>query len=128
MEHKPASQVANDVVPTIKCVIHSCNIGCKPSAREKKAQSCEAKQLLNQWDHIVELKGVLYHSNADNHGNSHQQLLLPACLYDKFLNGVHDQCGHPVLERTEQLVHERCCGLDHTTMGKSTWRNVNIVL
>ena len=96
------------VDPTIKCLMHLCNIGHKPSAREMKAQTCVAKQLLNQRDRIEEIKGVLHRSNADNHGNKHQQLLLPASLHDELLKGVHDQCGHQGLERTEQLVCE-CC-------------------
>lgn len=96
------------VDPTIKCLIHFRNIGRKPSAREMKAQTREVKQLLNQWDRIVEKKGVLYRSNADNHGNKHLQLLLPAGLRDELLKGVHDQCGHQGAERTEQLVRERC--------------------
>ena len=88
------------VDPTIKCLIHFCNIGRKPSAKEMKAQTYEVKQLLNQWDRIVEEKGVLYCSNADNHGNKHLQLLLPAGLCDELLKGVHDQCGHQGAERT----------------------------
>ena len=50
----------------------------------------------------------IHRSNADSHGNKHQQLLLPTSLHDELLKGVHDQCGHKGLERTEQLVHE-CC-------------------
>ena len=73
-----------------------------------KAQTREVKQLLNQWDRIVEKNGVLYCSNADSHGKKHQQLLLPASLQDELLKGVHDQCGRQGLERTEQLVRERC--------------------
>jgi len=42
--------------PTIRCLIHFRNIGRKPSAREMKAQTREAKQLLNQWDRIEEIK------------------------------------------------------------------------
>ena len=52
------------VDPTIKCLIHFRNIGHKPSAREMKAQTCKPKQLLNQWDRIEEIKGVLYRSNV----------------------------------------------------------------
>ena len=96
------------VDPTIKCFIRFRNIGLEPSAREMKAQTHEAKQLLSQWDHIVEMKGVLYCGNTDNYGNEHQQLLLPASLHDELLKGVHNQCGHQRLDRTEQLVHERC--------------------
>lgn len=93
---------------TIKCLIHFRNVGSKPSAREVKAQTREVKQLLNQWVRIVEKKGILYHSKADNHGNKHQQLLLPASLHEELLKGVHDHCRHQGLARTEQLVRERC--------------------
>ena len=93
---------------TIKRLIHYRAIGRKPSPREKKAETCEAQQLLKQWDRIVEKKGVLYRSNSDNHGNKHLQLLLPDSLRDELLKGVHDKCGHQGSERTEQLVRERC--------------------
>jgi len=73
-----------------------------------KVQTREAKQLLNQWDRIEETKGVVYCSYANSHGNKCQQPLLPACLHDELLKGVHDQCGNQGLERTEQLVCERC--------------------
>jgi len=94
------------VDPTIKCLIHFRNISRKLSAREMKAQTREAKQLLNQWHHIAGMKGVLYRSNADNHGNKHQQLLLPASLHAELFKGVHNQCGHQGLEKTEQLEIE----------------------
>ena len=94
------------MVDPTKCLIHFHNIGCTPSTRELKAQTGKAEQLLNQWDCIQGIKGVLYRSNAGNHGNMHQQLLLPASLHDKLLKDVHDQCGQQGLERTEQLVSE----------------------
>jgi len=43
--------------------MHFHNIGHKPSAREMKAQTPKAKQLLNQWGHMEEIKGVLYRSS-----------------------------------------------------------------
>ena len=42
------------VDPTIKRLIHYRAIGRKPFPREKKAETRESKQLLNQWDCIVE--------------------------------------------------------------------------
>ena len=92
----------------IKHLIYYRTIGRKPSPREKKAETSGAKKLLNQWDRIIEKEGVLYCSNADNHGNKRLQLLLPNSLRDEFLKGVHDECGHQGSERTEQLVRERC--------------------
>ena len=53
---------------------------------------------------------ILYQSNYyDNLGNQHlQRYILPASIRAELLNGVHDQCGHQRLERTEQLVLEHC--------------------
>ena len=51
---------------------------------------------------------VLYRSNCDNHGNQHLQLILPDSIRVEFLSRVCCQCGHQGLERTEQLVRERC--------------------
>ena len=75
------------VDPTIKCLIHFRNIASKPSAREMRARTREAKQPLNQWDRIVETKGVLYGSNAESHGKKHQLLLLSAILHDELPQG-----------------------------------------
>lgn len=92
----------------IKRLIHYRAIGRKPTAREKKLETREVKQLLKQWDKIVQKKGLLYRNSSDSHGSKQLQLLLPAALCDEVLKGVHDQCGHQGAERTEQLVRERC--------------------
>ena len=89
-------------------LIYYRTIGRKPSPREEKAETSGAKKLLNQWDRIVEKKGVLYCSNSDNHGNKRLQLLLHDSLCDELLKGVHDECDHQGLERKEQLIRERC--------------------
>lgn len=86
-------------------MIHYRTIGRKPLPREKRADSRGAKQLLNQWDHIIEKKGVLYRIN---HCHQHLQLILPDSIRGEFLNRVHDHCGNQGLERKEQLVSERC--------------------
>ena len=94
--------------PTIKRLIHYRTLGRKPSPCEKRTETREARQLLNQWDHIAEKNGILYRSHYDNHGNQNLQLLLPCNIRAELLAGVHDQCGHQGLERTEQLVRARC--------------------
>ena len=35
-------------------------------------------------------------------------LLLPSCLKETTLRGLHDRAGHQGVERTEALVRERC--------------------
>ena len=92
----------------MKSLIYYHTIGRKPSPRDKKAEASGAKKLLNQWDPIVEKRGVLYRSNSYNHGNKRLQLLLPDSLRDELLKGVHGQCGHQGSEQTEQLLRERC--------------------
>ena len=37
-----------------------------------------------------------------------QQLLLPECLLERVLIGLHNDAGHQALERTEALVRARC--------------------
>ena len=92
----------------IRRLLHFRAIGRKPTPRELKAETRESTQFLNQWDRITEKDQVLYRTNSDNHGNKHVQLLLPDSLRDELLRGVHDQCAHQGVERTEQLVRERC--------------------
>ena len=89
-------------------LIHYRTLGRKPSKQESRAETRRAKQLIQQLSRITAKEGVLYRTSSDNHGNKHLQLLLPSSIRSELLRGVHDQCGHQGLERTEQLVRERC--------------------
>ena len=41
-------------------------------------------------------------------GDTLNQLLLPECLQESVLKGVHDDVGHQAVERTDQLARNRC--------------------
>ena len=56
---------------------------------------------------LIEHDGVLYRHITTPAGIQREQLLLPSCLHDKTLHGLHDEAGHQVVERTEALVRER---------------------
>ena len=88
-----------------KRLIYYRTIGRKPSPREKKAESSEAKKFLNKWNRIVE----------NRIGTAVTPIIMATSAYSfSYLTvsatnkGVHDQCGNQGSERTEQLVRERC--------------------
>uniref|UniRef100_A0A3Q2VQB7 Gypsy retrotransposon integrase-like protein 1 n=1 Tax=Haplochromis burtoni TaxID=8153 RepID=A0A3Q2VQB7_HAPBU len=56
----------------------------------------------------MELEGLLYRVIEDGHLGRCQQLLLPACLKEAVLGSVHDQMGHQGVERTQNLLRQRC--------------------
>ena len=112
----------------IKRLIYYRTIGCKPLPREKKAETSKTKKLLNQWDCIVEKKGVLYCSNSNNHGNKWLQLLLPDSLHDELLKGVHDHVAIRDQSKQSSWYESAVGGLDYMTMLRSTCQNVNAVL
>lgn len=51
---------------------------------------------------------MLYSVVDDLHLGECQQLLLPACLKDQVLESVHDKMGHQDIERTLNLLMQRC--------------------
>ena len=93
---------------TIGRLVHYRTAGGKPSKRERRRETRKTRQLINQWERVVEKRGVLYRRCTDNSGQDHLQLLLPSSVRGELLKGIHDQCGHQGAERTELLVRERC--------------------
>ncbi len=71
--------------------------------------SALALMLLRQWDRFLERNGVLYHRvYSPNGGEEVLQLLLPAALKVDVLTQLHQQNGHQGIERTGELVRQRC--------------------
>ena len=64
--------------------------------------------LLKQWDRITDRDGVLYRRITMPNGDNEQRLLLPECLRETVLTGLHNDAGHQALERTEALIRARC--------------------
>ena len=80
-----------------------------PSNDERKQLSRQALALLRQWDRLVERSGVLYRQIFRSDGTEAVlQLLLPAALREQVLTEVHQRHGHQDIERTLELLRQRC--------------------
>lgn len=79
--------------------------GRRPRTEERELLSSASRALLRQWDRLVEQDGVLYRLiRAPGGGPETFQVLLPWCLQEEVLQGVHDHQGHQGTERTLQLL------------------------
>lgn len=80
-----------------------------PGHLEREALGKETRELVRQWGRLVEEDSVLYRKiYAPDGGKETLQLLLPQCLRQNIFSNLHDQHGHPGVERTLQLVRTRC--------------------
>ncbi|MCJ8749885.1 hypothetical protein PDJAM_G00192760 [Pangasius djambal] len=80
-----------------------------PSSEERKKLSRSALILFRQWDRLVENEGVLYRRVfRPDGGEEVLQVLLPAAMKSEVLTQLHQQHGHQGVERTTQLVWQRC--------------------
>uniref|UniRef100_A0A3B4WI95 Gypsy retrotransposon integrase-like protein 1 n=1 Tax=Seriola lalandi dorsalis TaxID=1841481 RepID=A0A3B4WI95_SERLL len=78
--------------------------------REKRRQLSQlALVLLKQWDRLTEQAGVVYRQvlRSDG-GEAVLQVLLPAALKEKVLTEVHQNHGHQGVDRTLELLRQRC--------------------
>ena len=73
------------------------NLGRRPDDNERRGEAKAKLALLALGHKLVERDGVQV-----------DQLLLPACLRERTLRGLHDEAGHQGSECTEALVRERC--------------------
>ncbi len=79
-----------------------------PTPEERKKLSRLAVILLRQWDRLVET-GVLYRRVFRSDGGEEIfQVLLPAVMKYDVLTQPYQQHGHQGVERTFQLVRQRC--------------------
>ncbi|KAL0194732.1 hypothetical protein M9458_008304, partial [Cirrhinus mrigala] len=80
-----------------------------PTPEERKKLSKLAIILFRQWDRLVETDGVLYRRVFRPDGGEEVfQVLLPAVMKHEVLTQLHQQHGHQGVERTSQLVRQRC--------------------
>ena len=99
-------QAKDDVVGR---VLHYVTLGKKPSTKEVRKESQDVKIALRQWDRLSIQRGVLCRRMTDpKTRETHLQLVLPRCLREPVLSGLHDKLGHQGTERTESLVRQRC--------------------
>ncbi|XP_027133599.1 uncharacterized protein LOC109140921 [Larimichthys crocea] len=81
----------------------------KPTFEEKKQLPAAALTLLKQWDRLIEQEGVLYRRTFRSDGGEECfQLVLPAVLKEEILTQLHQDHGHQGIERTMELVRQRC--------------------
>lgn len=111
LPHHPPSDIVtlqyND--PVIKEVLVFWRRKQHPNKEERKNASHLALVLLRQWDRLVEENGVLYRQVFRPDGaEAVFQLLLPAALKADVLNEVHQGHGHQGVERTLELLRQRC--------------------
>lgn len=83
--------------------------GTLPTKAERTRLPLGTQRLLREWPRIRCQDGVLYR-RIPLPGESREtlQLLLPQCLKQEVLTGLHDDHGHQGIERTTQLIRERC--------------------
>lgn len=80
-----------------------------PTPEEKRQLPKLALVLLKQWDRFVEKEGVLYRRvHRPDGGEEILQLFLPSVLKQDILTQLHQEHGHQGVERTTELVRQRC--------------------
>lgn len=81
----------------------------KPNREERAKESKEVLELLREWKRIRERDGVLYREvQLPPARQVTLQLLLPKSLYKEVLTSLHNDHGHQRIERTTELVRQRC--------------------
>ena len=88
--------------PTIQSVIQGMSQGFKASSNLKEARNL----LLKERKRLFLKRGVLYRKRIENDSEIHQ-LVLPNKFCCQVLSGLHDDVGHPGIERTLSLVQQR---------------------
>ena len=82
--------------------------GHKPTQRQLGKEVKNVRKLLNDWDKMHEVDGVLIRKVQDPNEGELNQLVLPKSLHDTVLHSLHDQAGHQGSERTWALLKHRC--------------------
>lgn len=94
--------------PVLKVFRSFWDQGRRPSFRERVGLSAQVKKLLKQWGFIKEKEGLLYRVVQNPHLGEVWQLLVPGCLKDQVLESLHNGMGHQGIERTLNLLKEKC--------------------
>lgn len=80
-----------------------------PDPQLRRQLSKAAVILLRQWDRLVERQGVMYRCiQRPDGGEEVLQVVLPSVLRGDILRGLHQEHGHQGIERTTELVRQRC--------------------
>lgn len=80
----------------------------RPSKRERRCSDIKVVRMLNQWDKLEIRDGVMYRVTKNPVTKQKRfQFVLPQCLRDKALSGIHDLAGHQGQDRTLSLARQR---------------------
>lgn len=94
--------------PVISCVLPFIARKRRPSRRERHTMSARALGLLKHLERLKVQDMVLYRESRDPMCKMKRlQLVLPASLRDKALEGVHDLAGHQSQARILHLARQR---------------------
>lgn len=83
--------------------------GKYPSREERQGLCADVGKLLKQWKRLQVKDGVVYRQcYHPQGGEAFLQLLLPTSLKTMVMQQLHDEHGHQGVERTTELVRQRC--------------------
>eukprot|EP00064_Thunnus_orientalis_P022840 superscaffoldBa00008073_g23061 len=113
-----------------------------PDRAERASLSPQVLELCRQRDGIVQMNGLLYrHIQRTDGGEDAYQILLPECLKAEVLQQLHQGHGHQGVERTTELVRQRCywphmhrdikdwCQqCEHCTLAKVTYPHAKVAM
>lgn len=95
--------------PVISEVLGFWKYGRYPGPEERRKLSRHGLVLLRQWKRLVERDGILYRRVMRPDGKEEVlQLVLPTILKTDVLTHLHQNHGHQGVERTLELVRQRC--------------------
>ncbi|XP_053285372.1 uncharacterized protein LOC128446371 [Pleuronectes platessa] len=95
--------------PFLKSVFVFWRRKAPPTSAERQHLPKPVMAILRQWDRLVEKDGVLLRRVFRSDGGEEAlQLILPAVLKQETLNQLHQEHGHQGIERTTELVRQRC--------------------
>ena len=105
----PDIRALQEADPNIGKLIVLWRKGARPTQAERRHLPEPVLALIQQWDRLVDRDGVLYRriSRSDG-GEPIFQVLLPIVLKEQTLRQLHQAHGHQGMERTTELVRQRC--------------------
>ena len=105
----PDLQALQRADPVLQEVVEFWGKRQRPNPQERKHLSSPTLAILRQWGRLVERDGVLFRRIFRPDGAEEVfQLLLPAALKPEVIAQVHQGHGHQGVERTLDLLRQRC--------------------
>ena len=78
-----------------------------PTSKDLAKESRQVQKLLNRQNRLVIQNDIMYRTVQTDHGEI-KQCLIPSHLKARVFDSLHDQMGHPGIDKTVALVRERC--------------------